>query len=99
MVKPVKFTRDSGCLARDEFLVISEGDRMLIYIFVIFVLLGTELNMKKWLTNSQFELREARAPRQTPSSSLNTRKDKRRGHRNRPTVLTFTIHRQGAVRT
>ena len=21
MVKPVKFTRDSGCLARDEFLV------------------------------------------------------------------------------
>ena len=25
MVKPVKFTRDSGCLARDEFLVISEG--------------------------------------------------------------------------
>ena len=25
MVKPVKFTRDSGCPARDEFLVISEG--------------------------------------------------------------------------
>ena len=44
MVKPVKFTRDSGCLARDEFLVISEGDRMLIYIFVIFfLLLGTVL--------------------------------------------------------
>ena len=42
MVKPVKFTRDSGCLARDEFLVISEGDHMLRYIFVIFfLLLGT----------------------------------------------------------
>ena len=40
MVKQVKFTRDSGCLARDEFLVISEGDHMLIYIFVIFLLLG-----------------------------------------------------------
>ena len=25
MVNPVKFTRDSGCLARDEFLFISEG--------------------------------------------------------------------------
>ena len=36
MVKPVKFTRDSGCLARDEFLVISEGDPMLRYIFVFF---------------------------------------------------------------
>ena len=45
MVKPVKFTRDSGCLARDEFLVFSEGDHMLIYmyIFVIFLLLGTVL--------------------------------------------------------
>ena len=31
MVKPVKFTRDSGCLARDEFLVISYWDHMLIY--------------------------------------------------------------------
>ena len=30
MVKPVKLTRDSGCLARDEFLVISEGDHMLL---------------------------------------------------------------------
>ena len=47
MVKPVKFTRDSGCLARDEFLVISEGDHMLIYIFVFFLLLGTVLKMKK----------------------------------------------------
>ena len=43
MVKPVKFTRDSGCLARDDFLVISEGDYMLIYIFVIFLLLGIVL--------------------------------------------------------
>ena len=25
IVKPVKFTRDSGCLARDELLVISKG--------------------------------------------------------------------------
>ena len=44
MVKPVKFTRDSGCLARDEFLVISEGDHILIYIFVIFLLLGIILH-------------------------------------------------------
>ena len=36
MVKPVKFTRDSGCPARNEFLVISEGDHMLIYTVVIF---------------------------------------------------------------
>ena len=43
MVKPVKFTIDSGCLARDEFLVISERDHMLRYIFVIFLLLGTVL--------------------------------------------------------
>ena len=28
------------------------------------------LKVKKWLTNSQFELREARALRQTPSRSL-----------------------------
>ena len=34
------------------------------------------LKMKKWLTNSQFELREARAPRQTPDKPLqvNTRR-------------------------
>ena len=25
LVKPVKFTRDSGCQARDEFLVIFKG--------------------------------------------------------------------------
>ena len=43
MLKPVKFTRDSGCLARDEFLVISEGDHMLRYIFIIFLLLSTVL--------------------------------------------------------
>ena len=28
------------------------------------------LKIKKWLTNSQFKLREARAPRQTPSRRL-----------------------------
>ena len=28
------------------------------------------LKIKKWLTNSQFELREARTPRQTPSRRL-----------------------------
>ena len=44
VVKPVKFTRDSGCLARDQFLVIFEGDHMLIYIFVILLLLGTVLH-------------------------------------------------------
>ena len=31
MVKLVKFTRDSGCLTCDEFLVIFEGDHILIY--------------------------------------------------------------------
>ena len=34
MVKPFKFTRNSGCLARDEFLV--KGDHMLIYTFKFF---------------------------------------------------------------
>ena len=34
IVKPVKSTRDSGCLARDELLVISKGDHKLIYIFL-----------------------------------------------------------------
>ena len=50
MVKPVKFTRDSGCLTRtrDEFLVVSEGDQLLIYIFVIFLLLGTVLHCTSW---------------------------------------------------
>ena len=31
MVKPVKFTRGSGCVARNEFLVIFKGDHFLIY--------------------------------------------------------------------
>ena len=35
--KPVKFTRESGCLARDELLVISKGGHKLIYIFLFFV--------------------------------------------------------------
>ena len=41
MVKPVKFARDSGCLARDKFLVISEGDHnyvdlhRLYYFFIV----------------------------------------------------------------
>ena len=36
IVKPVKFTRDSGCLAIDELLVISKGDHKLIYLFLFF---------------------------------------------------------------
>ena len=36
IIKPVKFTRDSGCLARDKLLVISKGDHKLIYIFLLF---------------------------------------------------------------
>ena len=36
IVKEVKFTRDSGCLARDELLVISKGDHKLKYIFHFF---------------------------------------------------------------
>ena len=43
MVKPFKFTRNSDCLARDEFLV--EADHMLIYIFgFLFLSLGTILH-------------------------------------------------------
>ena len=43
MVKPVKFTRDSGCPARDEFLVNFKENHILIYmyIFAIVLLLGT----------------------------------------------------------
>ena len=41
IVKPVKFTGDSGCLARDELLVISKGDHKLIYIFQFFWVGGT----------------------------------------------------------
>ena len=46
VVKPVKFTRDSGCLARDEFLLVFKGDHILIYmyIFAIVLLLGTVLH-------------------------------------------------------
>ena len=36
VVNLAKFTRDISCLAGDEFLVISEGYHMLIYIFVVF---------------------------------------------------------------
>ena len=39
MVKPVKFTRDSGCLARDEFLVNFKVDHILIYMYIIAILL------------------------------------------------------------
>ena len=46
VVKPVKFTRDSGYLARDEFLVTFKGDhtRIYMYIFVIVLPLGTVLH-------------------------------------------------------
>ena len=47
MVKPVKFTRDSRFLARDELLVsFTKGDHTLIYmyIFAIVLLLGTVLH-------------------------------------------------------
>ena len=49
MVKPVKFTRDGSCLARDKFLVIFKGDGILIheYIFAIVSLLGTVLHCTK----------------------------------------------------
>ena len=43
MVNPNKFTRDSGCLARDEFLVISEGYRADLHT-CSFLLLGTVLH-------------------------------------------------------
>ena len=39
VVKPVKFTRDSGCLAHDEFLVNFKGDHILIYMYIIAILL------------------------------------------------------------
>ena len=47
MVKPFKFTQDSGFLACYEFLVIFiKGDHILIYmyIFAIVLLLGTVLD-------------------------------------------------------
>ncbi len=40
MVKPAKLTQDSGCLDRDEFLFIIEGNQMLIYIFLYFCTVG-----------------------------------------------------------
>ena len=36
MVKPAKFTRDSGCLARDEFLVISGSYVDVHFVFVFY---------------------------------------------------------------
>ena len=33
-MKPVKFSRGSGCLVRDEFLVIFKGDHVLIYVYI-----------------------------------------------------------------
>ena len=41
VAKPVKFTRESGCLTRDEFLVIFEGDDTMIYMYILALLLGT----------------------------------------------------------
>ena len=56
MVNPVKFTRDSGCLARDEFLVISEGDHIWMYIFLFFFIVGHctifSLHMKAYVSAS-----------------------------------------------
>ena len=34
MLRPVKFTQDSGCVARDEFLVIFKGDHVLIHVYI-----------------------------------------------------------------
>ena len=47
------------------------------------------LKIKKWLTNSQFELREARAPRQTPSRRLQAFVGE---HAQRQTQLTPESH-------
>ena len=46
MVKPVKFSRESGCLAPDEFLVNFKEDHILIYMYIfgIVLLLGTVLH-------------------------------------------------------
>ena len=70
MLKLPKFTSDSGWLARYEFLVISEGYHVDLLICSFLVVGHCGLKMKKWLTNSQFELREARALRQTSSRRL-----------------------------
>ena len=39
VVKPVKFSRDSGCPARDEFLVNFKGDHILIYMYIFAIVL------------------------------------------------------------
>ena len=38
VVKPVKFLRDSGCQARDEFLVNFKENHILIYMYIIFTI-------------------------------------------------------------
>ena len=43
MVKPAKFTRDSGCLTPDEFLVIS-GPYVDIHFVFLFLFLGTVMH-------------------------------------------------------
>ena len=40
------FTRDSGCLSRDDFLVIREGYHILILLLLL--LLGTVLHCTSW---------------------------------------------------
>ena len=47
------------------------------------------LKIKTWLTNSQFELREARAPRKTPSRRFQALGGE---HAQRPTQLTPESH-------
>ena len=47
------------------------------------------LKIKKWLTNSRFELREATAPRQTPSRRLQVLVDE---HAQRRKQLTLESH-------
>ena len=47
------------------------------------------LNIKKWLTNSQFQLREARAPRKTPSRRFQALGGE---HAQRPRQLTPESH-------
>ena len=54
------------------------------------------LKMKKWLTNSQFELREARALRQTPSPRIQAFVGK---HSQRQTQLTPESHHRIACLT
>ena len=51
IVKPVIFTRDSGCLTHDELLVISKGDDKLIYKISIFFFFGghcTVIHYTSW---------------------------------------------------